>query len=113
MITPFDLTQEQADQINVLLPTCEYIVGIRKNETNEVVFCPQDIKWHDCSLFWWTEGNGGCDCNRVLMFLRARGSIDEEFESDDDKCGTDKYTLVGIWFPDGSDIRDLQLLNPS
>ena len=26
-------------------------------------------------------------------------------------CGESQYTLVGVWFPDGSDIRDLQLLN--
>jgi hypothetical protein len=20
----------------------------------------------DCSLFWWAEGNGSCDCNRAI-----------------------------------------------
>jgi hypothetical protein len=23
---------------------------------------------YDSTLFWWSEGNGGCDCNRVLLW---------------------------------------------
>lgn len=25
-------------------------------------------KGTDMSFFWWTEGNGACDCNRLLAF---------------------------------------------
>lgn len=25
-------------------------------------------KGDDMSVFWWTEGNGACDCNRLLAF---------------------------------------------
>ena len=25
-------------------------------------------KGDDQSVYWWTEGNGACDCNRVLAF---------------------------------------------
>jgi hypothetical protein len=25
-------------------------------------------KGDDSSLFWWSEGNGACDCNRVIQF---------------------------------------------
>jgi hypothetical protein len=28
-------------------------------------------KGDDMSVFWWTEGNGGCDCNRRLAFPDA------------------------------------------
>lgn len=24
----------------------------------------------DYSFFWWAEGNGSCDCNRVILFGR-------------------------------------------
>jgi hypothetical protein len=23
--------------------------------------------------YWWTEGNGSCDCNRRIDFFRAKG----------------------------------------
>ena len=25
-------------------------------------------RFKDCDAWWWTEGNGGCDCNRAMMF---------------------------------------------
>jgi hypothetical protein len=34
-------------------------------------------------LFWWTEGNAGCDCNRGLFF---RGL--------DIECGDDRFELT-------------------
>lgn len=27
-------------------------------------------KYQDSQLFWWTEGNGACDCNRSLYLNR-------------------------------------------
>jgi hypothetical protein len=48
-----------------------YSVAIRKNETGEVRICEMEVPWGETSLFWWTEGNFGCDCNRELLFERA------------------------------------------
>ncbi len=104
---PFDLAPEHADAINALLPDCKYVVGIRLNETGEVRFCPQTLKWNDASLWWWESGNMGCDCNQELEFRRE----EENFGFDDVKCSDGRFTIVGIWFPDGDDIRDLNEMN--
>lgn len=29
--------------------------------------------WDEGQLYWWTDGNYGCDCNRHLSFLRGLG----------------------------------------
>ena len=104
---PFDLTQEHADAVNALLPECEYVVGIRKNETGEVRFCPMTLEWEDSDLYGWNSGNLSCDCNRHLIF---HGYAEESYE-DEISCGETLYTIVGIWWPDGSEIRDVDLLN--
>jgi len=106
--SPFNLAQKHADAINAILPTCKYVVGIRENGTGEVRFCPEDIEWDgESSLSWWNRGNMSCDCNRHLIFNRHS---DESWD-EDIPCGETRYTVVGIWFPDGSDIRDLDALN--
>jgi hypothetical protein len=98
----FDLTQEHADRINALLPTCQYVVGIRENATGEVRFHAEELPWDDSTLFWWSDGNNGCDCNRASFF----------HDSDIDcPCGFSQYTVVGIWIQGGDDIRDLDELN--
>lgn len=104
----FDLSQPHADAINALLPNCRYVVGIRENETGEVRFCPTDVEWReDSSLSWWSTGNMSCDCNRHLIFNgHSRGCYDEDVP-----CGEGRYSVVGIWFPDGGEIRDLNCLN--
>ena len=107
--TDFELTLEGAEAINALLPTCKYVTGIRKNETGEVRFCPQYTQWNEkAGIWWWSAGNMGCDCNRELEFRRA-GNEDED--ADKVKCGKSRYTVLGIWFPNGEAIRDLLLLN--
>jgi hypothetical protein len=35
-------------------------------------------KGSDMSVFWWTEGNGACDCNRAIAFGVGVGSVAEE-----------------------------------
>lgn len=45
--------------------------------------------WDD--LFWWTEGNMGCDCNRHLVFERAQG---REPPDEECVCGTTRYHVV-------------------
>jgi len=104
---PFELTPKQADTINTLLPTCEYVVGIRHNESGKVRFCPMKLKWEEHSLSWWNTGNFSCDCNRHLEF---HGYTDSAYE-DNIPCGETMYTVVGIWFLRGGDIRDLNQLN--
>lgn len=49
---------------------------------------------HDAPVFWWTEGNGACDCNRAL----AMGH--EELENkvgDQDVClGRSRFIAVDV-----------------
>lgn len=54
------------------------------------------------SIWWWTEGNGGCDCNRALFFLRAGGESDDD---DETECGHTAYRIPQIVLPDGTRIR--------
>jgi hypothetical protein len=51
----------------------------------------------------------GCDCNREIDFLSAGGETVDFYK--DYRCSDGRYSVVGIWFPDGSDIRDLEMLN--
>ena len=110
-MTPFydeyELRQEDADAIIALLVGCVYVTGIRENATGEVRFHAWQEDWTDSSLYWWSEGNMGCDCNRHLIFH------DYTEASYDDKipCGESLYSLVGVWFRDGSSIRDMEMLN--
>lgn len=46
----------------------------------------RDWKYHQ---FWWEEGNAGCDCNRELFFLRARGENDDV----ETKCGEARFSV--------------------
>ena len=34
-------------------------------------------KGDDQSVFWWTEGNGACDCNRILAFGIKHSDVGE------------------------------------
>ena len=54
----------------------------------------------DSLVFFWTEGNFGCDCNRQLEFERA-GS---EPEDDDPTCGDDRYELISLELNDGREL---------
>lgn len=57
-----------------------YVATIVDNATGESRECEMEIEWHDASEFWWTEGNFGCDCNRMLTFERAGGREPDEDE---------------------------------
>lgn len=79
-----------------------YTVTIRKNATGETrVYDCSDLEWREHSLFWWTDGNFGCDCNRELSFERAGGS---DPDIDAVKCGDGAFTVLHADFPDGSRI---------
>lgn len=77
-----------------------YKVTIKNNETEEVRIRKMDLKWNEASVYWWTEGNFGCDCNREWEFQRAGN----EKISDDPKCGEDRFTVLYVELPDGTKI---------
>jgi hypothetical protein len=45
---------------------------------------------HDASLYWWSEGNGGCDCNRSGAF----GGDDNDDEAV--CCGSHRYIVIDV-----------------
>ena len=84
-----------------------YKVAIRKNETGEVRV--YDVGYSDWDtpdghndLFWWTEGNFGCDCNRFASWMRAGG---EDPGEEDWPCGNMRYTVLYADLPDGRRIE--------
>jgi hypothetical protein len=80
-----------------------YKVRIRRNSDNLIRTYDDDLDWHDSSMFWWTEGNAGCDCNRALFFARA---VDEdEPDWDNIPCGDKLYTVLDITLEDGRVIE--------
>lgn len=45
-------------------------------------------KGTDMSVFWWTEGNGACDCNRLIEFGER---------SEDRGClGTKRFVAIDV-----------------
>lgn len=70
----------------------DIVVQIKNNETKEIRQLKDKGIWddeNDCfAEFIWSEGNYSCDCNRELMFGRAK-----EIEIDNEKCGDDKFSL--------------------
>ena len=37
----------------------------------------EGTQFEDCDVYWWTEGNGACDCNRAKLFSEK---IDNEMD---------------------------------
>jgi hypothetical protein len=54
------------------------------------------------TVFYWTEGNCGCDCNRMLYIEREHG-VALLPRAADYRCG-DTITLIGLWV-DGRQVR--------
>ena len=73
-----------------------------ENETGEIRIRDMNVDFHDYSLFWLTEGNFGCDCNRHLEFERAGNN---EVFNDDRPCGSEKYSVLYAEFPDGTKMK--------
>ncbi len=84
----------------------KYSVDIRNNATGEVRTCSQrDLAWNDSSVFWWTEGNMSCDCNRELEFVRAGGpgpDDDPRWNDLDTECGFERFTVIRAILEDGT-----------
>lgn len=82
-----------------------YRVALRKNSTGEIRMVPIDWDWirdGDDDLYWWTDGNYGCDCNRFLCFERADGT---EPDFKDAECGEAAYTALYAELPDGTRVK--------
>jgi hypothetical protein len=78
----------------------QYHVAIRKNETGEVRMYRHDMAWDDSSMYQWTDGNYGCDCNRELFWHRANGD-----EAEAISCGSTDFTVLYAELPDGTRIE--------
>jgi len=81
----------------------KYKVKIRNNETKEIRICDQrSLDWDrnndEGQLFWWTEGNFGCDCNRGAEFERAK---DMSYDIINSSCGHNKYSVIEAIFENG------------
>jgi hypothetical protein len=83
-----------------------YQVLIRRNADGIERLRTIDLDWGqfdgegDGDLFWWTEGNMGCDGNRETEFERAAGNEREG----EHVCSEGKYTVVKAILPDGREI---------
>lgn len=61
---------------------------------------PGDVDQADGIVFWWTEGNGGCDCNRGSAFERAGGADKDEQDFADFPCHAESQYLVRVTIDD-------------
>ncbi len=53
-----------------------------------------DMEWQGSStIFWWTEGNYGCDCNREWEFARAGGMSEDEVVKINGGCGHTRFSV--------------------
>jgi hypothetical protein len=86
-----------------------HLAIIRRNADGAVAVTEHDdIDPRYGTVFWWTEGNFGCDCNRHLAFEYAFGN---EIEDDEEfQCGHEKYTLVELWLYGELVVRDDEIL---
>lgn len=78
-----------------------YDVLIRRNSDGEIRRYTSPVDWDDNSLYWWQEGNFGCDCNRRDCFERAGG---REPGHDESPCGDEAFAVLKAILPDGQEI---------
>lgn len=98
-----------------------YKIAIRRVADSVVRVYHSDLEWReepDAHMkrlgmeqspdeYWWTEGNGGCDCNRALFFEYA-GSDREPAERCaelDPPCGEGAYAIDYVELPSGKRIK--------
>lgn len=86
---------------------------ILNTATGETRTIPEDHVWSQPRVagdddqahgveYWWTEGNGSCDCNRELEFMRA-GGLDPE--TDETECHAENAYLIRLAI-DGAVVVD-------
>lgn len=72
-------------------------VRLRRNADGKEVTIGESYRADDgChgTVFYWTDGNFGCDCNRTLAFERACGNTPGL--DDSGECGDGRYTVMSI-----------------
>lgn len=90
-----------------------YWVALRNNETFEVRRCKMNLTFEFeedglPNMFWWTEGNGGCDCNRADIFYDGEQDVHAPV------CGNQKFSALYIElddlrrFPVDYDVIEMQ-----
>ena len=67
-----------------------YTITITNAATGETRTGSEEHPTDAAADYLWTEGNNGCDCNRVLYFARFGG----EPEPDDPPCGVERFTAT-------------------
>lgn len=77
-----------------------YRILIQRNEDNQRRWREMDLPWDQNTLFWLTEGNFGCDCNRQWEFERACGETITE--DPDPECGHSRFSIIRAELDDGS-----------
>lgn len=92
-----------------------YVAIIRRNADGLVRRCPQEMDWDDGDVFWWTDGNFGCDCNRGIEFDCTDPGTEgteplplkdwDEFK-DSYPCGNEAYTVLGCEVGDRTVLID-------
>lgn len=70
-----------------------YIVRLRRVSDGKEVDVVWPFSWEEGSLFYWTGGNNGCDCNREAAFETALG---REHHAEDFWCSEGRFDLVSI-----------------
>ena len=79
--------------------TSGYTLQVRRTADGLVRECAgPEPAWGEASMFYLTEGNYGCDCNRHLLFERA-GGADPEIMGH--PCGETRYRILSATTPDG------------
>jgi hypothetical protein len=88
-------TTRLSDQDQVTVTLIDTKTGLRKVKTY-------------ANAFWWAEGNGSCDCNRMTEFL-----TDEECERLDDEnlCSRNRFLVIDVSGPGCRDYKDLRAYN--
>jgi hypothetical protein len=86
----------------------KYTVHIRNNATGEVREYRDNLDWHGSSLYWWSEGNMSCDCNREPTWIMAGGGE----PPDNCDCGHSRFAITRIVLDDGTVFDDEDELNP-
>lgn len=76
--------------MKVACPPYQYAVLLHSYMTGRryVVF-PFAGPFDHHALFWWTEGNMGCDCNRAIL-------CGEDLDNDDPPCGESRYSVLAV-----------------
>lgn len=78
-----------------------YVVRLKRVSDSKEVDVVVNLPWSESSMYWWTDGNMGCDCNRELEFEHALG---RELDLDDVWCGEERFALVSITV-DGKEVE--------